>query len=140
MPIYKRCSRCGNRIPSGTKCGCYEADRNNDYDHNRRDQKSKAFYNSVDWIRTKQRILEKDNMDVYVFMTEGRIIPADTVHHIIPLRDDWTKRLKAGNLMSLNAATHSTIERMYKKDKPEMINMLQKMLTEFRKMTDRGAV
>lgn len=73
-----------------------------------------------------------DGIDVYVYMTTGEIVLADTVHHIIPLRDDWEKRLDETNLMSLNHDTHSIIEQQYKKNKPEMIKKLQKMLTEYR--------
>lgn len=65
-------------------------------------------------------------------MTTGEILPADTAHHIIPLKDDWNKRCDINNLMSLNHDTHSMIEQMYKKDKPGMQKQLQEMLQAYR--------
>lgn len=140
MPIYKRCSRCGKRILAGTVCKCIDIARHKEYDQSRRDAKSKAFYNSGIWIRTKDRVLSMDGMDVYEFMTTGRIMAPDTVHHVIPLRDDWNKRLDAGNLMSLSAETHGRIEREYAKDKAGMIRKLQKMLKDFRELQGDGGI
>ncbi len=132
MPIYKRCSRCGKRLPQGTSCGCLKQ-RHREYDRYSRDRKSKDFYNSREWLKKRADVMEiDDGIDVYVYMTTGEIVLADTVHHIIPLRDDWEKRLDETNLMSLNHDTHSIIEQQYKKNKPEMIKKLQKMLTEYR--------
>lgn len=57
---------------------------------------------------------------------------ADTVHHIIPLKDNWEKRNDVDNLMSLHHDTHSMIEQMYKQDKDKTVNQLQEMLREYR--------
>lgn len=134
MPIYKRCSRCGKRLPSGTSCECLKK-RHREYDRYSRDKKSKDFYNSQAWLKKRTDVMDIDGgIDVYLYMTTGEIVLADTVHHIIPLKDDWGKRLDEDNLMSLNHDTHSIIEQQYKKNKPEMIKKLQKMLTEYRMM------
>lgn len=137
MPIYKRCIRCGKRIPSGSTCECFrlaESDRYKQYDRQRRNPKSKSFYSSNEWIKARDAALQADDgIDVYVFMTTGRIVAADTVHHIIPLRDDWGRRLNVGNLMSLHHDTHSMIEQEYKKDKQGMERRLSRMLNEYRK-------
>lgn len=79
-------------------------------------------------------------MDVYVFMTTGEILLADTAHHIIPLKDDWSKRNDIDNLMSLHHDTHSLIEKKYKKDKSRMQAELKEMLKQFREMIRGGAV
>ena len=79
-------------------------------------------------------------IDVYMYMTEGVMIRADTVHHIIPLRDDWNKRNDPDNLMSLNHDTHSKIEQLYKADKEKMQIELQEMMTEYRKLVRQGGV
>lgn len=138
MPIYKRCSRCGKRLPSGTKCECLKK-RHHEYDKYSRDKKAKDYYGSKEWDVTRVHILELDEgIDVYLFMTTGEIVIADTVHHIIPLRDDWTKRADEDNLMSLNHDTHSMIEKMYKKNKEEMIKTLTEMLSRYRKQKGQG--
>lgn len=77
---------------------------------------------------------------MYMFMTEGIVIAADTVHHIVPLKDDWNKRIDIDNMMSLSNDTHSTIEQMYKKNKSEMIRKLQEMLKEYRGQREDGGI
>ena len=137
MPIFKRCSRCGSRIPSGSTCECvrkYEKQRYKTYDMNQRDKKSRAFYTGREWQKKREEILSIDEyIDVYLFMTEGAIIAADTVHHIIPLKDDWQQRFADENLMSLNHDTHSMIEQKYKANKLEIEQILMKMLKEYRR-------
>ena len=89
------------------------------YDQNARDQKSKTFYDSREWQLTRSDILSACGIDVYVYMTEGVILAADTV----PLHHD----------------THSKIEQMYKKERPVMEKKLAKMLVDFYTQTG-GAV
>ena len=117
--IYKICSRCGKRIPEGTTCPCQKirkAESDKHYDKYQRDQKSTEFYKSGVWQLTRQRVLNMDqHLDVYEYMMHGRVVIADTVHHIVPLKEDWNRRLDISNLMSLNHDTHSQIERDYEK-------------------------
>lgn len=132
MPIYKRCSRCGKRMLLGLSCDCIKT-RHREYDCFTRDQKAKAFYASSDWERIRSTVLELDEwIDVYVYMTKGEIVAADTVHHIVPLRDDWSKRCSVDNLMSLRHDTHSLIEKLYKEDKDAVQEQLRKMLCSYR--------
>ena len=136
MPIYTRCSRCGARILAGDMCQCRsraEAIRQKLYDITDRDGRSHAFYNSAEWKKTKQKVFDIDEgIDIYVYMTEGKVLIADVVHHIEPLADNWNRRLDMDNLMSLNHSTHGMIERKYKKNKHEMIGILTKMLKDYR--------
>ena len=101
------------------------------YDQNARNQKSKTFYDSREWQLTRSDILSVCGIDVYVYMTEGVILAADTVHHIIPLKEAWDKRCDKQNLMPLHHDTHSKIEQMYKKERPVMEKSLQKCLWIF---------
>ena len=137
MPIYKRCGRCNKRIPEGTKCDCVR-ERYREYDKRYRNKESKTFYGSSAWVKKRREIIELDEgIDVYVYMTEGRIERADTVHHIIPLQDDRSKGLDNDNLMSLNHNTHSRIETLYREDKNKMQRELKEMLRRFR--VEKGA-
>ncbi|MCD8148844.1 MAG: HNH endonuclease [Clostridiales bacterium] len=141
MPIYKRCSRCGRRIPSGTTCECVirlrkeqQKARYHEYDQQRRDPRAKEFYNSAEWLGARAAALSMDEgLDVYVFMTSGAVLYANTVHHIIPLSDDWSRRCDVGNLMSLHHSTHSSIEQKYKENKKTMQKELLAMLKRYRR-------
>lgn len=140
MAIYKRCGRCGKRIPSGSRCPCGKV-RHKEYDRYSRDKKSKQYYDSSEWSRSRAAALEADqNYDVYIFMTEGRILGADTVHHIIPLKEDWNQRNNMENLMSLHHDTHSFIEALYRKDEKKIQKELQQMLIEYRKLVGAGGI
>lgn len=98
-----------------------------------RDKRSKGFYGGSEWGTARRAALETDGgIDVYMYMTQGVVVLADTAHHIIPLRDDWERRADIGNLMSLNHDTHSMIEALYKQDKARMQQELAAMLTEYR--------
>ena len=135
--IYKICSRCGKRIPEGQVCPCQKirkAQSDKHYDKYQRDKKSTDFYRSPIWQLTRQRVLSMDqNIDVYQYMTTGRIMIADTVHHIVPLKSDWNRRLDARNLMSLHHETHSAIEREYDRvGEKAMVYTLSEMLAKYR--------
>lgn len=132
MPIYKRCSRCGKRIEAGTTCQCL-MDRHKEYDKYSRDRRSKQYYNSREWEAVREHVLQLDEgIDVYVYMTQGIVIRADTVHHIVPLRENWSLRNNVNNLISLNHDTHSMIEQQYRKNKNEMQEELKAMVQHYR--------
>lgn len=132
MPIYKRCSRCGKRLSAGQQCPCLKK-RHWEYDKYSRDKKTKDFYGNAEWEKARIAALEADGgIDVYVYMTTGEILLADTVHHIVPLKDDWSRRTDVRNLISLHHDTHSMIEQMYRKDKAGMIRTMKEILRKFR--------
>ncbi len=133
MPIYKRCSRCGKRLEIGKVCECHRQ-RHKEYDKHCRDKRSTQYYHSKEWERIREEALQADDgIDVYMYMTKGEILVADTVHHILSLKDNWNKRNDIENLMSLHHDTHSLIEQMYKKDKEKIQVELKEMLLEYRK-------
>lgn len=132
MPIYKRCSRCGKRMESGKHCPCLKI-RHKEYDKYSRDRKSRQFYTGKEWDTSRTEALEADGgIDVYLYMTQGIAVAADTVHHIIPLKDEPSKRSDLDNLISLHHDTHSLIETMYKTQKDKMIQELSEMVREYR--------
>lgn len=142
--IYKICTSCGRKIPEGSACPCRKirkAEGNRLYDKHQRDRRSTTFYNSAEWERTRQHVLNMDKYDVYLYMTQGKVVPADTVHHITPLRDDWSKRLDVSNLMSLHHDTHSTIEREYAaRGAKSMAYTLYILLKKFREKVKAGEI
>lgn len=132
MPLFKRCSRCGRRLPAGSTCPCAKR-RHQEYDRYSRDRRSKEFYNGQEWISARAAALDVDGgIDVYLYMTQGMVVAADSVHHIVALKDDWSLRAELSNLISLHHDTHSQIEAMYRRDKTGTQELLRKMLDEYR--------
>lgn len=130
--IYSRCSNCGKRIKTGTKCSCIK-NRHKDYDRYSRDKKSTQFYRSKEWFNVRDMVLSiDDNIDVYEYVVNGKIVAADTVHHIEPLKDNWSRRCDINNLMSINHDTHSMIEQKYRHNKQETMDMCKDILKKYR--------
>lgn len=129
------CNQCGcnHLIPYGVRYCTIHArsttednrERHREYDAHCRNKKSKAFYSSAVWQATRARVLARDtNIDIYLYITCGKVVPADTVHHIVELSEDWSKRCDLDNLISISNTTHSTISRLYK-DKAQRATIQQ---------------
>lgn len=77
------------------------------YDKFKRDRDSKSFYNSSDWQCVREHALIRDHYLCVRCFKEKKLVPADMVHHIIPLRDDRDKGLDLDNLESLCHPCHN---------------------------------
>ncbi|WP_315122328.1 HNH endonuclease [uncultured Clostridium sp.] len=125
MALMKLC-RCGKVIPQGTRyCeACKEryakdkADKNRYYDKHKRNKKSRDFYNSPEWLKTRAYVLAKyKGLDLYAFFILDKIEYADTVHHIVELEEGWNRRKDITNLFPLTGVRHNVIDGMYRRDK-----------------------
>ena len=85
------------------------AESNRYYDQHRRDKRAEAFYKSRAWVAARRRVLIRDNYLCQECLKQGRITRADTVHHKIELKEDWSKRLQLDNLVSLCAKCHNQL-------------------------------
>lgn len=136
MPIFKRCSRCGKRIPEGTECSCVNK-RYKHEDRYRADSKEHKFYISSQWAKKRRVIYEKFcGMDIYSLYKYGRIEKGRTVHHIVPLKDDWTLRYDSNNLILLTEQNHRRLHQLMKqgeKEKRAVIKELQGFLIRFKR-------
>jgi len=84
-----------------------EAERQRFYDEHIRDKRTTEFYHSQEWLAIRQRALVRDNYLCQHCLKEKRIRQADTVHHIVPVKVDWSKRLDLSNLVSLCHECHA---------------------------------
>ena len=127
--IYKHCSRCGRRLRVGETCSCQTAYKKN-YNKFNRDKAFERFRHSKEWLRIRQAVIDRDDgIDQYALRTTGKLIPGTSVHHIIPLADDWSRRLDMSNLILLSEQTHGEIEKIYHtKDKSAMQEVLFSIL------------
>lgn len=60
---------------------------------------------------------------------------ADTVHHIVELMEDYSRRCDLDNLISISEATHSMISKAYKDEikKAQMQQTLRECISEYKK-------
>ncbi|WP_242224492.1 HNH endonuclease [Bacillus cereus group sp. BfR-BA-01380] len=77
------------------------------YDKHQRDSKATQFYKSTAWVKVREQVLLRDNYLCRHCISNGKLVPADMVHHIHELKDDWLKRLDMDNLLSLCNACHN---------------------------------
>ena len=115
MPLTKLCARCGAVIPIGQRycTACQAKSQNNarQYDRRIRDKRSAAFYKSAEWMRIRDFCLHRDGYMCQECRKKGVVTAATEVHHIVPLRHDWSMRADASNLVSLCHKHHMEVER-----------------------------
>ena len=69
------------------------------------------FYHSKEWKKLRTEALERDNYLCVECLKNGKITPADTVHHIKPLRIDQTGAEDLNNLETVCRACHNRLHR-----------------------------
>lgn len=146
LALLKYCNRngCNKLVPQGVRyCAAHTTtktaenkERHKEYDAHCRNRTAKAFYNSGEWRAARARALARDtSIDIYLYIAEGRIVAADTVHHIIELSEDYSKRCDLDNLISISEATHSMISKAYKDatKKETMQQTLRECIQEYKR-------
>lgn len=96
---------CHRLIKSGAYCDKHTQDTNSYYNRQRRRHKENRFYASAEWKGVRQQALKRD-----CFVCAGCGGVADTVHHLVEVRVDWSKRLDIDNLQSVCRSCHNKIE------------------------------
>ena len=136
MALMKYCNRtgCNRLVPQGVKyCAVHTIGKT---EENRQRHKEYDAHNSAEWKATRARVLARDsNIDIYLYITEGKIVAADTVHHIVELMEDYSRRCDLDNLISISEATHAIISKAYKDaaKKAAMQQTLRKCIREYKK-------
>lgn len=131
--LYHRC-RCGAIIPIGTdlceRCAGQrnsETSRHMQYNKSRRDKKAAEFYVSPEWRKLREKVLaDFDHVDLYAYYVRHRIEPAEMVHHIVEVSEDWSRRLDPENLFPMSTKSHGIVSNLYKD--PETKKQTQKLL------------
>lgn len=92
-----------------------------------------SFYHSSEWQAVRQQVLERDHYICQVCKRAGRITPATTVHHIVPLRMDYSRRLDLSNLETICKACHNAEHR-------ERTQSLKKKKTKIKIEKDKNVI
>ena len=69
------------------------------------------FYHSREWKELREEALERDGYLCVECKKRGIITPANTVHHIKPLRIDQARALQLSNLETVCTACHNKLHR-----------------------------
>ena len=77
---------------------------NKRYDENR-DPRLKKFYAGSRWRRLRNLYIKRNPLCEHC-LTDDRVKPAEEVDHIIPVKEDWSKRFKIENLQALCRSHH----------------------------------
>ena len=80
-------------------------------------------------------------MDIYSWYKYGRIEAGRIVHHIIPIKDDYSRRLDLTNLIYLTDANHKIIHARYEESeqkKGEVQQELFRMIECWRSLKSCG--
>jgi 5-methylcytosine-specific restriction enzyme A len=112
----KPCSKVGCRELSTTKyCTNHTVQHTYDrssndkqYDKTKRNQKSKAFYKSIEWQKVRTAALIRDRYLCQHCLKKKQITKAYIVDHITPVLVDWEQRLNINNLQSLCNPCHNS--------------------------------
>ena len=82
------------------------------------------FYNSTDWDELREKVLKRDRGKCQFFLGKWndeihfpdkiKIIDANTVHHIIPIKERPDLALDINNCISLSFEAHEIIEDRHK--------------------------
>jgi 5-methylcytosine-specific restriction enzyme A len=80
---------------------------NQHYNRYSRDKKLTDFYWSAAWRKLRAFAYARDNGLCVRCRQEKRLRKGDVVDHIVPVKEDWSKRLDADNLQTLCHACHN---------------------------------
>lgn len=113
-----------------------KAARHRSYDRHIRNKEATVFYNSGEWEAVRSMVMRRyKGLDIYEYYINNQIIYADSVHHIVELSEDWSRRLDVSNLIPLTQSNHSMIHKLYLKNKSkvqrELFALLQRWEKEF---------
>lgn len=99
---------------------------------NDKNREDKRIYKTYEWQRKRKNILNKFNhICLWSFFTEGKIVVANNVHHIIEITEDNTKAFDDENLIPVCEDAHKIIHELYKTDKFKTQEMLRKFIKKY---------
>lgn len=80
----------------------------NVYTYTPTEKEVQQFYRSHEWLAVRRNVLKRDKgFDQIELVDFERLIPGDTVHHIVPLREHWDGRLDPNNLETTSKRNHN---------------------------------
>lgn len=90
------------------------------YNKHKRNRERQLFYQSTVWAKARELALKRDNYLCVECLKEKKIRKADVVHHIVEVKDDFTKALELNNLTSICHTHHNRIHGQSKKEQTKI--------------------
>ncbi|MCO7175548.1 hypothetical protein ACFP7A_00855 [Sporolactobacillus kofuensis] len=108
--------------------------RHRRYNRQRTDKREQQFYKSRQWEQLRQYLAGYyHGLCVYSYLVEHKIVPYYTMHHIIPVKDDWSKRFNSNCIIPLCESVHQRVEKAYREGrKKETQEQLFELLKRWR--------
>lgn len=137
MTLKRLCPKCNAIINAGEqycndcqkKIDAMRKQRHKEYKTKRTDDREQAFYKSREWKALRQRLdVIYKGLCIYSYYEDHRIIPRNLYHHIVPVKEDWSKRLDIDNLIPVSNRAHQKIHKLYESGQKEET---QRKLLEF---------
>jgi 5-methylcytosine-specific restriction endonuclease McrA len=108
--------------------------RHREYKQNRKDEKEQKFYVSNEWQMVKKYIMQKyHGLCLYSLIIENRIVFADVVHHIVPIKERWDLRLNEDNLITLSNSKHEYLHKLLRDNPDTYWEIMDKLKREVKK-------
>lgn len=113
MGIMKKClrSNCRQLIPRNSNsayCEKHFKETRKSYNKYHRSEEVQAFYNSRQWRRFSRTVLKEHH---FLCKYKDCNNTADTVHHIIEVTEDWSKRFERSNCMPICRSCHNKVHK-----------------------------
>ena len=83
------------------------------------------FYHSKEWKLARSQALARDHYLCQVCLKRGLVKSANTVHHIIPIKDNFKKRLDLNNLETICLECHNQEHQERGSNEPERYKKLK---------------
>jgi hypothetical protein len=122
--LSKLCPNCGKKIGIGKVCGCRKNDRVGTL--SKYSAEIKRFYTTNEWEKARNICISKCfGLDLISLFLEKKIEYGFTVHHIVPLINDYSKRLLQSNLIYLTESHHRLVHMLYDADYQTTVEALK---------------
>ena len=124
------CIKCGRVLPVGVKCDCVQRKA---YGYAKPEGIRKE-YHSTRWQKLRAMVMSHYGYRDVVELAQGRMVPAETVHHIVPTSDDKNLFYNFSNLIPVSRATHDAIHTRYRESeqaKRDEQERLRELLHEY---------
>lgn len=103
-----KCSNvsCYHKVPAGTTyCEKHRKEAYKNYDRTRTDKMYHSFYKTSRWQQLRLLVLKREPL-CRMCKANDMLTAAEMIDHIVPIKLDWSMRLREDNLQPLCHACH----------------------------------